>query len=112
MRLRRHPRSPVSEFFIRSANSGADSLTLAQRGAEVVGLDVTGPAIDAARGLAAELGLTDLEQRSRFCHPGSAASHISIHSGVTPGSVTSSSRASAFVWVTQGITAGASPSSG
>ena len=38
---------------------GADSLTLAQRGAEVVGLDFSGPAIDAARVLAAELGLAD-----------------------------------------------------
>jgi hypothetical protein len=53
-----------------------------------------------------------LPQRSCACHPGSAARRISIHSGVTPGRVASSSRASAFVWVTQGITAGASPSSG
>ena len=42
---------------------GADSLTLAQRGAEVVGLDVSRPAIDAARTLAIELGLAD---RARF----------------------------------------------
>src|SRR5437764_1588360 len=42
---------------------GADSLTLAQRGAEVVGLDFSGPAIEAARVLAAELGLAD---RTRF----------------------------------------------
>jgi 2-polyprenyl-3-methyl-5-hydroxy-6-metoxy-1,4-benzoquinol methylase len=42
---------------------GADSLTLAQRGAEVVGLDFSGPAIDAARALAVELGLAD---RTRF----------------------------------------------
>ena len=38
---------------------GADSLRLAQRGAEVVGLDFSGPAIDAARKLACELGLAD-----------------------------------------------------
>jgi SAM-dependent methyltransferase len=38
---------------------GTDSLTLAQRGAEVVGLDFSGPAIDAARVLASELGLAD-----------------------------------------------------
>ena len=42
---------------------GADSLVLAQRGAEVVGLDFSLPAIRAARELAAELGLDD---RSRF----------------------------------------------
>jgi len=36
---------------------GNDSLTLAQRGAEVVGLDFSRPAIDAAQRLAAELGL-------------------------------------------------------
>jgi len=42
---------------------GADSLTLAQRGAEVVGLDFSVPAIKAARVLAAELGLAD---RARF----------------------------------------------
>ena len=42
---------------------GRDSLTLAQRGATVVGLDFSGPAIAAARALATELGLTD---RARF----------------------------------------------
>ena len=42
---------------------GADRLTLAQRGAEVVGLDFSVPAIKAARVLAAELGLAD---RARF----------------------------------------------
>src|SRR5204862_7905931 len=42
---------------------GADSLTLAQRGAEVVGLDFSAPAIAGARGLAAELGLAG---RARF----------------------------------------------
>ena len=42
---------------------GRDTLTLAQRGAEVVGLDFSAPAIAAARGLAAELGLAD---RARF----------------------------------------------
>jgi SAM-dependent methyltransferase len=36
---------------------GADSFKLAQRGAEVVGLDFSGPAIEAARALAEELGL-------------------------------------------------------
>src|SRR5271167_3604075 len=38
---------------------GTDSLALAQRGAEVVGLDFSAAAIEAARGLAAELGLSD-----------------------------------------------------
>ena len=38
---------------------GADSLTLAQRGAEVVGLDFSGPAIKAAQKLACDLGLAD-----------------------------------------------------
>jgi len=42
---------------------GQDSLTLAQRGAEVVGLDFSAPAIAKARELAAELGL---ESRARF----------------------------------------------
>jgi SAM-dependent methyltransferase len=37
---------------------GADTLASAQRGAEVVGLDFSAPAIDAARALAAELGLS------------------------------------------------------
>ena len=36
---------------------GVDTLALAQRGADVTGLDFSGPAIEAARGLAAELGL-------------------------------------------------------
>ena len=38
---------------------GSDSLKLAQRGATVVGLDFSAPAIDAARRLAGELGLAD-----------------------------------------------------
>jgi SAM-dependent methyltransferase len=42
---------------------GRDSLTLAQRGAEVVGLDFSAPAIAKARELAKELGL---EHRARF----------------------------------------------
>ena len=42
---------------------GRDSLTLAQRGAEVVGLDFSHPAIEAAEKLAAELGLAG---RTRF----------------------------------------------
>jgi SAM-dependent methyltransferase len=42
---------------------GRDSLILAQRGAEVVGLDFSAPAIKAARRLANELGLAD---RARF----------------------------------------------
>lgn len=42
---------------------GRDSLVLAQRGAEVVGLDFSPPAIAAARQLAAELGL---DGRARF----------------------------------------------
>jgi SAM-dependent methyltransferase len=44
---------------------GADSLKLAQRGATVVGLDFSTPAIDAARRLAGKLGLAD---RARFVH--------------------------------------------
>jgi SAM-dependent methyltransferase len=44
---------------------GRDSLILAQRGAEVVGLDFSAPAIKAARRLANELGLAD---RARFVH--------------------------------------------
>jgi SAM-dependent methyltransferase len=42
---------------------GADTLTLAQRGATVVGLDFSAPAIAAARSLAGELGLAE---RARF----------------------------------------------
>ena len=42
---------------------GRDTLILAQRGATVVGLDFSAPAIDAARSLAAELGLAE---RARF----------------------------------------------
>lgn len=42
---------------------GADSLVLAQRGATVVGLDFSMPAVRQARALATELGLDD---RSRF----------------------------------------------
>jgi SAM-dependent methyltransferase len=42
---------------------GRDTLILAQRGATVVGLDFSAAAIDAARALAAELGLAD---RARF----------------------------------------------
>lgn len=42
---------------------GADTLALAQRGAEVVGVDFSKPAIMQARALADELGLAD---RSRF----------------------------------------------
>ena len=42
---------------------GRDTLTLAQRGAEVVGLDFSTPAVEAARGLADELGLA---ARARF----------------------------------------------
>jgi SAM-dependent methyltransferase len=42
---------------------GRDSLILAQRGAEVVGLDFSEPAIAQARALAAELGLA---RRARF----------------------------------------------
>src|SRR6185295_19981121 len=41
---------------------GRDSLVLAQRGAEVVGLDFSPPAVAAARKLAAELGLSDRAQ--------------------------------------------------
>ena len=42
---------------------GRDTLTLAQRGAEVTGLDFSTPAVEAARGLADELGLSG---RARF----------------------------------------------
>ena len=44
---------------------GADSLKLAQRGADVIGLDFSAPAIEAARLLAGELGLAG---RARFIH--------------------------------------------
>jgi SAM-dependent methyltransferase len=44
---------------------GSDSLKFAQRGATVVGLDFSAPAINAARRLANELGLAD---RARFVH--------------------------------------------
>jgi SAM-dependent methyltransferase len=44
---------------------GQDSLTLAQRGAEVVGLDFSAPAIEVARNLAGELRLTE---RASFVH--------------------------------------------
>jgi len=44
---------------------GRDSLTLAQRGAEVVGLDFSAPAIEVARNLAGELGLAE---RASFVH--------------------------------------------
>src|SRR5580704_9547872 len=42
---------------------GRDSLILAQRGATVIGLDFSNPAIAAARALAAELGLAE---RAKF----------------------------------------------
>ncbi|MGH6904869.1 MAG: class I SAM-dependent methyltransferase, partial [Geminicoccaceae bacterium] len=42
---------------------GRDSLILAQRGARIVGLDFSRPAITAAKGLAVELGLAE---RARF----------------------------------------------
>jgi SAM-dependent methyltransferase len=44
---------------------GADSLVLAQRGATVVGVDFSKPAVVAARALADEVGLAE---RSRFVH--------------------------------------------
>jgi SAM-dependent methyltransferase len=44
---------------------GLDTLVFAQRGAEVVGIDFSMPAIEEARRTAAELGLGD---RSRFVH--------------------------------------------
>lgn len=44
---------------------GQDTLVFAQRGAEVVGLDFSMPAIEEARSLASELGLAD---RARFVH--------------------------------------------
>ena len=44
---------------------GADTLALAQRGAEVVGIDFSKPAVLQARELAARLGLAD---RARFVH--------------------------------------------
>ena len=44
---------------------GADSLVLAQRGATVVGVDFSKPAVLAARALATEVGLGE---RSRFVH--------------------------------------------
>jgi hypothetical protein len=53
-----------------------------------------------------------LLRRGQADHSGNPARRFSIHSGVAPGKVVSSERASALVWVMQGITAGASPSSG
>lgn len=50
-------------IFHPQCHFGRDSLILAQRGAEVVGLDFSAPAIATARKLAAELGL---EPRARF----------------------------------------------
>ena len=44
---------------------GQDTLVFAQRGAEVVGLDFSMPAVEEARALASELGLAD---RARFVH--------------------------------------------
>ena len=44
---------------------GQDTLVFAQRGAEVVGLDFSMPAVEEARVVAAELGLSD---RARFVH--------------------------------------------
>jgi SAM-dependent methyltransferase len=44
---------------------GQDTLVFAQRGAEVVGLDFSMPAVEQARAVASELGLAD---RSRFVH--------------------------------------------
>src|SRR5919106_4750610 len=44
---------------------GRDTLTLAQRGADVVGVDFSGEAITVARRLATELGL---DQRAPFVH--------------------------------------------
>jgi SAM-dependent methyltransferase len=52
-----------AELWPVEGHFGADSLKLAQRGATVVGLDFSAPAIDAARKLANELGLAD---RARF----------------------------------------------
>jgi SAM-dependent methyltransferase len=48
---------------ILQCHFGRDSLILAQRGGRVVGIDFSGPAIAAARNLAAELGLGE---RARF----------------------------------------------
>lgn len=44
---------------------GADTLAIAQKGADVVGVDFSKPAVAAARALAAEIGLSD---RARFIH--------------------------------------------
>jgi len=65
--------TPIEEAEIGSVNGlrvlhlqchfGRDTLTLAQRGATVVGVDFSAPAIAAARALAAELDVTD---RARF----------------------------------------------
>ncbi len=44
---------------------GADSLTIAQRGADVVGVDFSRPAIEAARTMAEEIGLS---AKARFVH--------------------------------------------
>lgn len=69
LRMGRGRLTPIEEAEIGSVNGlrilhlqchfGRDTLALAQRGATVVGLDFSVPAIAAARALAAELGLTD-----------------------------------------------------
>ena len=48
----------VSRLRVFHLQCGKDSLVLASRGAEVTGLDFSGAAIDAARRLATELGLS------------------------------------------------------
>ena len=59
--ISRHVLGPLAEQKILhlQCHFGMDSLTLAQHGARVVGVDFSAPAIEAARALADELGLAD-----------------------------------------------------
>jgi SAM-dependent methyltransferase len=59
------PRVSGKRILHLQCHFGADSLTLAQRGAKVVGLDFSIRAIETARTLASELGLTE---RASFVH--------------------------------------------
>ena len=58
---------------------GRDTLTLAQRGADVVGLDFSVHAIDAARELANELGL---QGRARFVAAAATGSWITTEEAI------------------------------
>ena len=51
--------APGERILHLQCHIGSDTLTLAQRGAIVTGIDFSRPAVEAARALAAELGLSD-----------------------------------------------------